>query len=68
MRVMSDNRDSSPLHSRSTDVDSAQVIAAVDLGSNSFHMKVARVVDSQLSVIDRMRDPEAGDPREARRG
>lgn len=54
---MSENRDSSSQQSRSTDVDSAQVIAAVDLGSNSFHMKVARVVDSQLSVIDRMRDP-----------
>lgn len=37
-------------------VEEAQVIAAVDLGSNSFHMKVARAVDSQLAVIDRMRD------------
>ncbi len=36
--------------------DSAEIIAAVDLGSNSFHMKVARVMDSQLAVIDRMRD------------
>ncbi|GMQ76281.1 MAG: exopolyphosphatase [Gammaproteobacteria bacterium] len=36
--------------------DTAEVIAAVDLGSNSFHMKVARVVDGQLAVIDRMRD------------
>ncbi len=36
--------------------DSAEIIAAVDLGSNSFHMKVARVVDGQLAVIDRMRD------------
>jgi exopolyphosphatase/guanosine-5'-triphosphate,3'-diphosphate pyrophosphatase len=36
--------------------DSAETIAAVDLGSNSFHMKVARVVDSQLAVVDRMRD------------
>ena len=33
-----------------------ETIAAVDLGSNSFHMKVARVVDGQLAVIDRMRD------------
>jgi exopolyphosphatase/guanosine-5'-triphosphate,3'-diphosphate pyrophosphatase len=37
-------------------VDAAEIIAAVDLGSNSFHMKVARVVDGQLAVIDRMRD------------
>lgn len=36
--------------------DSGKVIAAVDLGSNSFHLKVARVVDGQLAVIDRMRD------------
>ena len=36
--------------------DSAEVIAAIDLGSNSFHMKVARVVDGQLAVIDRMRE------------
>ncbi len=31
-------------------------IAAVDLGSNSFHMKVAHVVDGQLRVVDRMRE------------
>ncbi|MCO6442064.1 MAG: Ppx/GppA family phosphatase, partial [Nitrococcus mobilis] len=37
--------------------DAAKVIAAVDLGSNSFHMKVARVVGDQLAVIDRMREP-----------
>ena len=36
--------------------DCAQVIAAIDLGSNSFHLKVARVVDGQLAVIDRMRE------------
>lgn len=33
-----------------------ELIAAVDLGSNSFHMKVARVVDGQLHVIDRLRE------------
>ncbi|HZR84405.1 MAG TPA: Ppx/GppA phosphatase family protein [Candidatus Binatia bacterium] len=32
------------------------VIAGVDLGSNSFHMIVARVVDGRLHVIDRMRE------------
>lgn len=36
--------------------DTTELIAAVDLGSNSFHMKVARVVDGQLAVIDRERD------------
>jgi exopolyphosphatase/guanosine-5'-triphosphate,3'-diphosphate pyrophosphatase len=33
-----------------------EALAAVDLGSNSFHMKVARVVDGQLHVIDRLRE------------
>ena len=31
-------------------------VAAVDLGSNSFHMKVARVVEGELQVVDRMRE------------
>ncbi len=33
-----------------------ETIAAVDLGSNSFHMIVARVEDGQLRVIDRLRE------------
>jgi exopolyphosphatase/guanosine-5'-triphosphate,3'-diphosphate pyrophosphatase len=32
------------------------VLAAVDLGSNSFHMVVARYVHGQLVVIDRLRE------------
>lgn len=32
------------------------VLAAVDLGSNSFHLVVARYRDGQLIVIDRMRE------------
>jgi len=32
------------------------VIAGVDLGSNSFHMVVARVVGGRIHVIDRMRE------------
>ena len=31
--------------------------AAIDLGSNSFHMIVARVVAGELQVVDRLRDP-----------
>lgn len=31
-------------------------VAAVDLGSNSFHMLVARSLDGQLSVLDRLHD------------
>ena len=33
-----------------------QVIAAVDLGSNSFHMVVARYSHGQLVIIDRLRE------------
>jgi exopolyphosphatase/guanosine-5'-triphosphate,3'-diphosphate pyrophosphatase len=32
-------------------------LAAVDLGSNSFHMLVARATGSELNVIDRLREP-----------
>ncbi|HKJ96044.1 MAG TPA: exopolyphosphatase [Gammaproteobacteria bacterium] len=31
-------------------------VAAIDLGSNSFHMVVARVVDGELKVVDRIRE------------
>lgn len=33
-----------------------EVIAAVDLGSNSFHMVVARYSHGQLVIVDRLRD------------
>ncbi len=33
-----------------------EIIAAVDLGSNSFHMIVARHVDGRVVVIDRLRE------------
>ena len=33
-----------------------EVVAAVDLGSNSFHMKVARVQQGQLHVIDTIKE------------
>ena len=33
-----------------------EVLAAVDLGSNSFHLVVARYTHGQLAVIDRMRE------------
>ena len=33
-----------------------QTVAAVDLGSNSFHMIVARVVHGQLHVMDRLQE------------
>ena len=34
----------------------SSVIAAVDLGSNSFHMVVAQDQHGQLKIIDRIRD------------
>lgn len=33
-----------------------ELIAAIDLGSNSFHMVIARVVGDQLRIIDRLRE------------
>ena len=35
----------------------SQEVAAVDLGSNSFHMMVARSVGHELQIIDRLREP-----------
>jgi exopolyphosphatase/guanosine-5'-triphosphate,3'-diphosphate pyrophosphatase len=32
------------------------VLAAVDLGSNSFHMVVARYSHGQLIIVDRLRE------------
>ena len=33
------------------------ILAAVDLGSNSFHLQVGRVVDNQIYLLDSLRDP-----------
>ncbi|HQC73858.1 MAG TPA: exopolyphosphatase, partial [Candidatus Competibacteraceae bacterium] len=35
---------------------SVDVVAAIDLGSNSFHMIVARLVNGQIQVLDRLRE------------
>jgi exopolyphosphatase/guanosine-5'-triphosphate,3'-diphosphate pyrophosphatase len=37
-------------------IEHPEILAAVDLGSNSFHMIVARVGDGQLHIIDRLRE------------
>jgi len=42
--------------SPSTDTSSPDTVAAVDLGSNSFHMIVARAADGDLQVIDRLKE------------
>ncbi|MDH5785552.1 MAG: exopolyphosphatase [Chromatiales bacterium] len=34
----------------------SQFLAAVDLGSNSFHMIVAELVDGELRIVDRLRE------------
>jgi exopolyphosphatase/guanosine-5'-triphosphate,3'-diphosphate pyrophosphatase len=36
--------------------DAARSVAAVDLGSNSFHMVVARVQDGHVHVVDRLKE------------
>jgi len=37
--------------------NSQDTVAAVDLGSNSFHMVVARLDQGRLQIIDRLREP-----------
>ena len=39
-----------------SEIRNGELIAAVDMGSNSFHMVVARYEHGQLRVIDRLRD------------
>jgi exopolyphosphatase / guanosine-5'-triphosphate,3'-diphosphate pyrophosphatase len=34
-----------------------ETVAAVDLGSNSFHMIVARIGDGHMQIIDRLKEP-----------
>lgn len=48
-----------PLTSASTDATAlrdGELLAAVDLGSNSYHMVVARYVLGQLRIVDRLRE------------
>src|SRR6185369_8443067 len=34
-----------------------ETLAAVDLGSNSFHLQIGRVVDDQIYLLDSLREP-----------
>ena len=43
-----------------------ELLAAVDLGSNSFHMVVARSVLGQLRIVDRIKEHVRLAPRHAR--
>jgi exopolyphosphatase / guanosine-5'-triphosphate,3'-diphosphate pyrophosphatase len=36
--------------------DQTQYLAAIDLGSNSFHMIIGEIVDGQIKIIDRLRE------------
>jgi exopolyphosphatase/guanosine-5'-triphosphate,3'-diphosphate pyrophosphatase len=42
-----------------TKTETPAVVAAVDLGSNSFHLVVARIEHTQVRVVDRIREPVA---------
>ena len=35
----------------------SELLAAIDLGSNSFHMVIAKVVGGELQIIDRLKEP-----------
>jgi exopolyphosphatase/guanosine-5'-triphosphate,3'-diphosphate pyrophosphatase len=38
------------------DINPAESLAAIDLGSNSFHMIVARPLEGDFQVIDRLKE------------
>ncbi|MES9966947.1 MAG: exopolyphosphatase, partial [Sedimenticola sp.] len=42
--------------SQSPAVQPSDTVAAIDLGSNSFHMIVVRVTDGDFQVIDKLRE------------
>ena len=48
-----------PLDADASPLQDGDLLAAVDLGSNSFHMVVARYVLGQLRIVDRMRETRA---------
>ncbi len=43
--------------SRATSASEESIVAAVDLGSNSFHLLVARIEGSGFQIIDKLREP-----------
>jgi len=55
---MNDNHPNSSLFARSArlPLQDGDLLAAIDLGSNSFHMVVARYVLGQLRTVDRLRE------------
>ena len=44
-------------NSPGTEITPDRSYAAIDLGSNSFHMAVASATDSHLKMIDKLREP-----------
>ena len=56
-RSVHDERDPSPARAPPPlPLQDGDLLAAVDLGSNSFHMVVARYVLGQLRIVDRLRE------------
>src|SRR4029079_5482925 len=51
-----DSRSARSIEARVAPPAASDTFAAVDLGSNSFHMVVARLVQDQLHIIDRLRE------------
>ena len=49
-------RDGSVTDATGIDIRDGELLAAVDLGSNSFHLVVARYEHGGLRLIDRLRD------------
>jgi len=42
---------------QNTGITADKTYAAIDLGSNSFHMAVASTTESHLQMIDKLREP-----------
>jgi exopolyphosphatase/guanosine-5'-triphosphate,3'-diphosphate pyrophosphatase len=58
MAAFSQLTDTAPVNvSDATSVGEGAMVAAVDLGSNSFHMLVARLEATGFQVIDKLREP-----------
>ncbi|MEO5830807.1 MAG: exopolyphosphatase, partial [Rhodanobacter sp.] len=45
-----------PLSAESSALEDGELLAAIDIGSNSYHMVVARYVLGQLRIVDRLRE------------
>lgn len=46
-----------PEETKGSAVPPPEMVGAVDLGSNSFHMVIARLIDRNLDILDRIKEP-----------